>query len=147
MSFDTLHCLHEHPDLILLGGFTEMVGHNLTCERWEEWGLCDHPQSSFKEVLYMSLYHAVCLANCGLSLSCRIQISTLNIVNSPPAALVPTTFDSKYIIHESFIDDLWTQRSDIVHICKDNDNVREDRKLNTSCSALREGYVASYLCQ
>lgn len=32
--------------------------------------------------------------------------------------LVLTTFDSKYIIHESFIDNLWAQRSDKVHICK-----------------------------
>lgn len=88
-----------------------------------------------------------CLANCGLSLSCWIQIFTLNAVNSPPAALVPTTFDSKYIIHKSFIDNLWTQRSDVVHICKDNDNVREHRKLNTACYPLREGYVVSYLCQ
>lgn len=37
------------------------------------------------------------------------------------AALILTAFDSKYIIHESFIDDLWAQRSDEVHICKDND--------------------------
>lgn len=76
-----------------------------------------------------------------------MQIFTLNTVNSPPAALIPTTFDSKYIIHESFIDNLWTQRSNIVHICKDNDNIREDRKHHIACYPLREGHAASHLCQ
>lgn len=46
----------------------------------------------------------------------------------PPAALIHTTFDSEYIIHESFINHLRAQRRDKVHICKENHSVSEQRK-------------------
>lgn len=49
---------------------------------------------------------------------------------SPPAGaggfdlLTPTTFDSKDVINKSFVDNLWAQRSNKVHICNDNDDIR-----------------------
>lgn len=50
----------------------------------------------------------------------QTQISTLTTVNCVKSwvGVTPTTFDSKYVIHESFIDDLRAQRGHIVHICK-----------------------------
>lgn len=42
--------------------------------------------------------------------------------------LMRTAFDPKYIIDESFIDDLWAQRSDEVHICKHSEDIRTGRR-------------------
>ncbi len=58
-------------------------------------------------------------------------------------ALMLTTFYSKYIIHESLIDNLWAQRSYKIHICKDknNNNVMRDRLHSLMWSTERMTHV------
>lgn len=58
------------------------------------------------------------------------QTTRVNVNNAILDSFIPTTFDPEYVIYESFINDLWAQRSDIVHIC---DDTLERIKCSSAC--------------